>query len=341
MPEQSKCTMRDVARLAGVSTSTVSAVINETVAVSPQRKIRVLRAMEALDYEPDAIARSLKTGRTNAIGIIVPDITNAFYPEVIRAAEEAAQEAGYSVLLCDSSEDSNLEERHLSALFSRRVDGILLACCVNSRAQQTLSRRRVPAVFVDRLPPASMVNTVCTDNVQAGCLATEHLIGLGHKRIGLLAGHTALSPHHDRLEGFRKAMQEAHLPILDEYLMTGDVQFEDGFDAARRMLHLPVPPTAIMASNNKLLMGVLRAAEEQPLRIPQDVSVLGFDDYLWNEHFNPSLTAIAQPARQIGRKSFELLQQLISGPAAARDSPLHAVFPAELRVRRSTGAPRG
>jgi LacI family transcriptional regulator len=332
--------MRDVARLAGVSTSTVSAVINDTVTVSPERKSRVLDAMAALDYHPDAIARSLKTGKSNAIGVVVPDITNAFYPEVIRGAEEAAQAAGYSVLLCDSNEESAAEERHLSALFSRRVDGVLLACCVNSRAYELVARRHVPVIFIDRLPLTTAVNTVCTDNVLAGQLAAEHLIDLGHKRIGMLAGHLGLSPHHDRLEGFRKAMQEAHLPILDEYLISGNVQVEHGLEAGCRLLDLPVPPTAIIASNNKLLLGILQAVEERKIAIPKDLSVLGFDDYLWNNHFNPTLTAVAQHTHEIGRKSFELLLQLILQPEEETAPPLHIRIPAELRVRNSTAPPQ-
>jgi len=340
MPERARLTMRDVARLAGVSTSTVSAVINNTVAVSPRRKSRVLDAMAALDYQPDAIARSLKTGKSNAIGIIVPDITNAFYPEVIRGAEEAAQAAGYSVLLCDSNEASAVEERHLSALFSRRVDGVLLACCANSRAHELIARRHVPVVFIDRLPPSTAVNTVCSDNVRAGQSAAEHLISLGHKRIGMLAGHLDLSPHHDRLEGFRKAMQEAHLPILDEYLISGNVQVEDGVQAGHLLLDLAVPPTAIMASNNKLLLGVLQAVDERKMSIPQDLSVLGFDDYLWNNHFNPTLTAVAQHSHEIGKRAFELLLQLLLQPGDAVPSPIRVRIPTELRLRNSTAPPQ-
>jgi LacI family transcriptional regulator len=330
--------MRDVARLAGVSTSTVSAVINESVVVSPERKARVMSAMSALDYQPDAIARSLKTGRSNAIGVIVPDITNAFYPEVIRGVEVAAQAAGYSVLLCDSTEDRTVEERHLSALFSRRVDGVILACCVDSRANEIIARRHIPIIFIDRLPSSPATNSVCTDNVAAGQLATEHLIGLGHKRIGMLAGHLGLSPHHDRLEGFRKAMQEAHLPILDEYLIAGNVQVQDGVEAGHRLLNLPNPPTAIMASNNNLLLGVLQAVEERNIVIPKDLSVLGFDDYLWNMHFSPRLTAVAQPTAEIGRKSFELLHQLIQDPPEEDAAPMHVLIPAELRIRNSTAS---
>ena len=340
MNELAKYTMRDVARLAGVSTSTVSGVINDTVMVSPERKARVLAALAALDYHPDAIARSLKTGRSNAVGVVVPDITNAFYPEVIRGIEEAAQAAGYSVLLCDSNESNVVEERHLAALFARRVDGVLLACCADSRAIELISRRHLPAVFIDRVPLTTVVNSVCSDNVRAGQLATEHLISLGHERIGMLAGHLGLSPHRDRLEGFRKAMQEAHLPILDEYLISGDVQIENGLQDGRRLLALAAPPTAIMASNNKLLLGVLQAVNEKGISIPDDLSVLGFDDYSWNQHFSPTLTAVAQLTHEIGRRSFELLMQLILCSSERIPSPTRLFLPAELRIRNSTGAPR-
>jgi LacI family transcriptional regulator, galactose operon repressor len=340
MAERAKYTMRDVARLAGVSTSTVSAVMNGTVPVGADRKSRVQAAMAALDYQPDAIARSLKTGKSNAIGIIVPDITNAFYPEVVRGAEEAAQAAGYSVLLCDSNENYQSEDRHLSALFSRRVDGILLACCVDSRAHEAMARRRLPVVYIDRLPPAAGASTVCTDNVRAGQLAADHLIKLGHKRIGMLAGHLELSPHHDRLEGFRKAMQESHLPILDEYLISGNVQVEDGLAAGHRLLALANPPTAILASNNKLLLGILQAVDEKNIRIPEELSVLGFDDYLWNRHFNPTLTAVAQPTHEIGKKSFELLLELIRRNPEDISQPIQLRLSAELRVRNSTAPPR-
>jgi DNA-binding LacI/PurR family transcriptional regulator len=339
MPQRAKYTMRDVARLAGVSTATVSGVINCAATVSPERRSRVEMAMLALDYQPDAIARSLKTGKSNTIGIIVPDITNAFYPEVIRGAEEAALESGYSVLLCDSSENSQIEERHLSVLVSRRVDGILLVTSINSRAHEKIARQSVPIVFVDHLPPVTTAHTVCTDNVQAGQLAAEHLIHLGHRRIGMIAGSLTLSSHRDRLEGFRKAMQENHLPIFDEHLICGDAHVEDGLAAGHRLLDLSSPPTAIMATTYKLLLGLLQAADERGVVIPNELSVLGFDDYLWNRHFNPTLTAVAQTTHEMGKRSFELLRQLIQNPTEETTKPMHVLLPAELRVRKSTAAP--
>ncbi len=331
--------MRDVARLAGVSTSTVSAVVNGNVPVSPDRVTRVREAMLALDYHPDEVARSLKTGRTNVVGVVVPDITNAFYPEVIRGVEEAAQAAGYGVLLCDSNENPETEEKHLNTLLARRVDGVLLACCTESTAYATVVRRRFPVVFVDRLPPGAAESTVSTDNVHAGYLAARHLIELGHERIALLAGHLGLSPHRDRLEGFRKAMQESHLPIRDEYLICGGVQVENGIDSGRELLSLKVRPTAIMSSNHKLLLGLLQALDEHRVKVPAEVSVLGFDDYVWNRYSSPSLTAVAQDTCEIGRRSFELLLQMIAGPSGQAQPEEHIRLAAELRVRNSTAPP--
>jgi LacI family transcriptional regulator len=334
---RAKYTMRDVARLAGVSTSTVSAVINGSVPVSSARAEKVRAAMTALDYHPDEVARSLKTGRTNVVGVIVPDITNAFYPEVVRGVEEAAGKAGYSVLLCDSSEDARTEEKHLNTLFARRVDGVLLACCAHSTAYDTMVRRRFPMVFVDRVPAAAPEGTIATDNVGSGAMAARHLIALGHERIAMLAGNLELSPHRDRLEGFRKAMQETNLPIRDEYLISGGVQVQDGDDAGVQLLALHPRPTAIMVSNNQLFLGLLQALERRQVRIPEEVSVVGFDDHVWNAHFHPSLTAVAQATFEMGRRGFELLQRIMGRKPGEELPEKHVRLEAELRVRNSTG----
>jgi LacI family transcriptional regulator len=339
MNERKKSTISDVARLAAVSTSTVSAVINGVVAVSSRRKQRVLDAMAALDYQPDAVARGLKTGRTLAIGVVLPDITNAFYPELFRGIQDTASAAGYGVLLCDSNEDPRSEQDHLNMLFSRRVDGVLLACCHDSTAYATMPSRRFPVVFVDRIPPVGAEYSVSSDNVQAGYIATRHLIELGHERIAPIAGNLVLSTHHDRVEGFRKAMQESHLPILDEYMVRGDVQIEDGRFGCHHLLTLPVPPTAIIAGNFKLLLGALQAIETLGVRIPEELSILGFDDYVWNQHFNPSLTVVSQSAGEIGKRSFELLLQLMTGEGSLAPSERRIRLATELRVRNSTAPP--
>jgi LacI family transcriptional regulator len=338
MKIREKYTMKDVARLARVSTSTVSAVLNKNVPVSEDRKKRVERAMAALHYQPDEIARSLKKGRTRAIGVLVPDITNAFYPEVVRGVEEAALEHGYAVFLCDSQEDATRENDHLLALFSRRVDGVLLACCSNSNSYETLLRLRLPCIFVDRLPPAQGEGSVCTDNIQAGYEAARHLLDLGHRQIAMIVGLMSLSPHRDRLEGFRKAMQEANLPIRHEYLILGGVQVENGFDATRQLLRLETRPSAVMVSNNKLLLGFMQAIDEEKIKIPGQMSVLGFDDHGWNKYLSPSITSIAQPTFEMGRQAFGLLLNLINRDDVADVTGRHLRLPAELRKRDSTTA---
>jgi LacI family transcriptional regulator len=313
-------------------------VVNQNVPVSPERKERVLRAMAALHYQPDEIARSLKKGRTKAIGVVVPDITNAFYPEVVRGVEEAAFARGYAVFLCDSQEDASRENDHLLALFSRRVDGVLLACCNDSIAYETTLELHVPCVFMDRLPASKAEGTVSTDNVEAGSMAARHLLDLGHQRIAMIVGRLSLSPHRDRLEGFRKAMQEANLPIRDEYLVQGDVQIESGVDAARQLLRLEARPSAVIASNSKLLLGLLQAFDEEKVKVPQQISVVGFEDYAWNKYLSPSITTVAQPTFEMGRQAFGLLLQLMNRDEMTESTSRHLRLGAELRVRQSTAA---
>jgi LacI family transcriptional regulator len=340
LARRAKYTMHDVARLAGVSVSTVSALINGAPKVSDARSERIRRAMQALDYHPDHIARSLKVGRTHTIGVVIPDITNAFYPTVFRGIEDAARAAGYGVLLCNSNEDAEQERAHLSTLFSRRVDGVLLACSSGSTAHDASLYRRFPLVFVDRIPHGVVESAICTDNVEAGRIATEHLIDLGHRRIAILAGDLSLTPHADRLEGFRQAMQRAGLPVRDEYLCTGGMQIEDGRNWAARLVQHENAPTAIVASNSKLLLGLLRVTRERRIVAPRDLSILTFDDHDWSEYLDPPITAVFQPAYEIGGRAFELLRtRIMPGPAAADGgvTRLHS----ELRVRESTGAPKG
>jgi LacI family transcriptional regulator len=240
-------TMRDVARLAEVSVATVSAVANGTAVVSQKRAERVRKAMEALDYHADQIARSLKTGRTRVVGIILPDVTNPFFPEVIVGAEEIARAAGYSVILCNANEDPEQEQQQLNILFSHRVDGVLIACSDPAISFDRLMRRRFPIVCFDRIPPGFRGDTVTTDNFAGGYEATRHLIALGHKRIAVLVGRPGLSTHSRRLEGFRQAMSEARLPVPDERCLIGGMRPEMGYDTGRQLLKLPMPPTAIFA----------------------------------------------------------------------------------------------
>lgn len=341
MSEHVKVTIRDVARLAGVSIATVSAVINATAVVSPKRALKVREAMAALDYHPDQVARSLKVGRTQVVGVVMPDITNAFYPEVIRGVEHVAREEGYSVILCNSNEDPAQEQRHLNTLFSRRVDGVLIACSDASAAYESLGRKRFPIVFFDRLPIGVHRDAVGTDNLDAGYGATEHLLNLGHRRIALITGNLRHSTHRDRLEGFRAAMQKYHIAILKEYLCDGDLSVASGREAGLALLKLEHPPSAVISSNNKMLLGLMRAISESGLACPAQISVIGFDDYVWTEHFTPRLTVVAQNAFGIGSRSMEMLLNRIRSTGGNEAPDETVLLKAELRVRESTAPPAG
>lgn len=334
-------TIRDVARLAEVSLGTVSKVINKKGVVSPQLTQRVLHAMEVLDYHPDQIARSLKVRQSQTIGMVIPDITNPFFTEVIRGVENEARAHGYSLILCDSNEDPILEQANLNTLFSRRVDGVLLAPTDAQTAQDRLTRRRFPVVFFDRIPPGFTGSAVVTDNLGAAFEATQHLISLGHRRLAIIAGRLNLSNGLDRLEGFRKALQQAALPLRDEYLRHGDFQLESGYRCGLALLQLAVPPTAIFCCNNQMTLGLMRALVEMGLSCPGHVSVLGFDDFEWAAIFNPRLTTVAQPSFQVGKQAMQmLLRRMEAAKEGSQDEEEKiVVLKAELCVRDSTAAP--
>jgi LacI family transcriptional regulator len=338
---QRQFTMRDVARLAKVSVATVSAVINSKPVVSSKLKRRVQDAMEALDYHPDQVARSLKLGRTRVMGMLIPDVTNPFFTDLMCGVEDAARRNGYSVILCNSNENPEQERRHLSTLLSRRVDGVLLAPTDSHVASDRLVSRRFPLVFLDRSPLGFKGGAVVTDNFGAAHEATRYLIGLGHERIAIITGRLDLSNGIDRMEGFRKAMQEAHLPIRDEYVARGDFQLESGYTHGLELLQLPNPPTAIFSCNNKMTLGLMRAVAGLHVVCPQQVSVVGFDDFDWSATFNPRLTTVAQQTYEMGKQAMELLLRKIHLPDGNSyvESNQVVVLKAELRVRDSTAPP--
>lgn len=334
-------TMVDVARLARVSVATVSAVVNGKGRVSEERQTRVRDAMAALDYHPDHIARSLKIGKTHVIGMVVPDISNLFFLEVVQGLETEALQHGYSLILCNSGGSPQRERAQLSTLFSRRVDGVVLACTDSSSAYDGLIRRRFPLVFIDRVPVGFTGGAVVSDNVQGAYAATRHLIDLGHTRIAIIAGDLRLSSGLDRVEGFRKAMQAAHLLVREEYFSRGDFQIESGYRCGQELLRLAEPPTAILSCNNKMTLGLMRAASELRVPCPGRVSVLGFDDFEWAANFSPRLTTVAQPTLDIGRQAMKMLLGKLTPSVGDPETPTDSliVLETELRIRESTAPP--
>ena len=334
-------TIRDVARLAKVSTATVSFVSNGKERVSEPLKRRVMDAMEALDYHPNQVARSLKASRTHTIGMVIPQITNPFFAEIMRGVEDEASKCGYSVIFCNSNEDPELERQRLNTLFARRVDGVLLSSGNALPVEDRLVKRRFPLVFVDRTPPAFSGTAVISDNLGASREATRYLINLGHTRIAIITGPLDLPICTERLEGFRRALQEAGLPLPDEYLKCGDFRSESGYRNGCELMRVPNPPTAVFCCNNTMTLGLMRALGELNIPCPERVSVLGFDDFEWVASFRPQLTAVAQPTYEMGKLATEMLvRKMQQKKGEAEDSKEQViVLPNELRIRDSTAPP--
>lgn len=340
-PSSTPCTLRDVARLAGVSIGTVSAVINNKGTAGAEAKKRVEDAMARLDYRPDTLARALKTGRSHAVGLVVPDVTNPFFTDAMAGIEAMARSRGYSVLLCNSNEDPDQELRNLKFLQSRRVDGVVLACASGNVAYDPLILRRCPIVLMDRVPASGYSGrAVLVDNVEAAATATKHLIGLGHTRIAIIGGRMDLTVGSGRLAGFRKAHDEAGLPIREEYVQHGDFHAESGYQCGMKLMSLREPPTAIFACNNSMTLGVMRALAQKGVPCPDRASVLAFDDFPWAEYFTPQLTTVAQPVFELGRNAMRLLFAAVEPDVEPElKDTKQIVLKAELRIRQSTARP--
>ncbi len=338
MRKQNPYTMRDVARLAGVSISTVSAVVNNKGIVGPELTAVVQKAIAAMNFSPHAGARGLRIGRTHILGLVVQDITNPFFVEALRGVEDEAIQHGYEVLVCNSNDQPDLELRHLNALHTQRVDGVLLAPADSYAARHALIPDRAPIVFVDCVPMRAQVNCIVTDNFDACHRAMRYLIDLGHQRIAVICGRFVHSTSLDRVEGCRKAMQQANLPIREESLRHGDSHIESGFRIGLSMFQSVDPPTAIFTLNNRMALGVLRALRELGIPCPERVSVMSFDDADWAEVLSPALTAIGQPTYDMGRAAVDLLLKSIQARKDGTESePRRILLNSTLRVRGSTG----
>ena len=293
-------TIREVAQLAGVSPSTVSHVINGTRFVSADARGRVRAAMEQLDYRPNALARSLRRGETLTLGMILPDSANPFFAEVGHHIEQAAFEAGYNVVLCNTEGDLEKERLYVDLLLEKQVDGIIfVAAGDRSESVAALIQTGVPLVIVDRDLKDVPADTVLTDNLQGGYLGTRHLIGAGHERIACITGPSHLTPSADRVTGYRRALAEAGIPVDESLLVRGDFHAQSGELAALQLLTGPHPPSAILACNDMMAIGVLHAAATLGLRVPADLAVIGYDDIELASFAVPSLTTVAQPKEQM------------------------------------------
>ena len=313
---------------------TVSRVINNSGYIHQKTRARVEQAIAELGYVPNALARSLRFKQTKTLALILTDITNPFFTTLARGVEDVASERGFSVIFCNTDESRDEEAEYLNVVASKQVDGILLVPAFSSHDSVDFLRDcAIPFVVLDRRIPDLKVDMVRCDSVEGAYQLTRHLIDLGHRRIVALSGSQAVTTAADRITGYRRALAESGLEDqAAEYYGVFGVQ--SGYEMTQQALALKPPPTALFAANNFIAVGALRALREAGMRVPNDISVVSFDDLPEANIIDPFLTVVSQPAYEIGRKATELLLDRIAekGPA----EPQEIILPTELIVRRSS-----
>ncbi|MET8816340.1 LacI family DNA-binding transcriptional regulator [Streptomyces sp. NPDC004549] len=335
-------TMADVARHAGVSVATVSHVLNATRPVRPATRDAVLRAIDELGYIHNSLARSLVTSRTRSVGLAVSAISNPYFTEILQGVEAEALAAGYGLLIADPHDDPAHELSVVRMLHERRVDGVIVAPSAQPSALlDYLARAAVPAVFLDRLVDEAaepVYDQVCAEGAAPVRELVEHLASLGHRRIAMVAGLAGLSTTTERIEGYREGLRAAGLPRDPGLLAHGSSASEGARLATERLLSGSARPTALIAANNAMTIGALQALRDADLRIPEDIALVSFDDFEWADLFSPSLTAVRQPSREVGRAALRLLLERLDAPErAARTVRL----PCAVVHRTSCGCPPG
>lgn len=330
-------TIHEVAARAGVSVATVSRWLSGQHVRAADA---VQRAVDELGYRPNISARSLRTGRRGVIGVIVPDITNPFFASIVKGLEQALPGREYRMLLASSSESAELEAAIVADL-AGRVDGFILVPAVESdTAPAELRSAGVPAVLLDReVTGAELHDVVLVDNKQGARTAAEHLVGLGHRRIAAIHGPRDTTPGRERRVGFEQALSEAGVAIDPELDREGDFRESSGQRLATELMQLPDPPTAIFSANNLMTVGALKALQTLEAVIPDDVSVIGFDDIILGSLLHPPLTCVARPVEEQGAVSMRILLDRLAHPADRRP-PQRIVMDAHLELRASTAPPR-
>jgi len=334
----SNVTIRDVAQRAGVSPMTVSRVINESELVSADTRRRVEDAITELGYVPSRLARGLSAKRTGTLAVIVPDVANPFFTLIVRGAEEVARRAGYRAILCDTRADLTVEREVIEEMLAHRVEGILIAP-VSDRSREHLRRLTafdVPFVLVDRTVPGVEADAVLGDSEEGAQRLVEHLLSLGHRRVGMIVESDDVSTARDRRIGYEAALRAAGIPAAAELVARASVDPSGGYVGMRRLLALDEPPTAVFTVNNLVALGAIEAVRSAGLEVPDDVALVCFDDIEYASRLYPFLTVMEQPAETFGTLSSQLLLERIENRAPER--PRVVVLPAQFVVRRSCGA---
>jgi LacI family transcriptional regulator, galactose operon repressor len=334
----SNTTIRDVARLSGVSPMTVSRVINESERVSPETRRRVEQAISELGYVPSRLARGLSRQRTGTLAVIVPDVANPFFTAIVRAAEEVARRADYNVILCDTRADLSVERDVIEELLAHRVEGGVIAP-VSDRSDTHLRRLAefgVPFVLIDRTVPGVDCDVVLGDSSGGARKLVEHLLSLGHRRIGFIVESDDVSTARDRRRGYEEALNAAGIALEPALVANATADPSGGSAGMSRLLELEERPTAVFTVNNLAAVGAIEAVRAAGLEVPDDIALVCFDDIEYASRLYPFLTAMEQPAQTLGTLGTQLLLERIEGRGPERRHEV--VLPGEFIIRKSCGA---
>jgi len=305
-------TIKDVAEKAGVSTATVSHVINETRFVSESTKEKVIQSMKELNYKPNKLASSLRSKKSNIIGFIVPDIANFFFTGIAHYIEKELKQRGYSLFISNSDENIENEKQQFEKLKAHFVDGIIVAPAKGDHSflVDMNKENECPIVFIDRKPDNIKGVSILVDNVNGSYKAITHFIEKGHKKIGIITGLPGITSTYERLEGYKKALADNNIPIKNGYIKIGDSRFDSGYKLTKELVK-NTDISALYVTNNLMCVGAMEYLNDKDITIPDDIAIIGFDDYKWASITNPPLSVISQPIKKIGESTVKELMSLI------------------------------
>lgn len=329
-------TMKDVANRAKVSVATVSSVINGNKYVSPELKERVLQAIKELNYKPNAVARSLKKNATNTIGVILTDILNPYYPEMVKGIDDVALENDFNLILCNTSNDCKRFKAYLDLMIEKRVDGLLLANISDHEELKEVRNSGIPYLLVNRKPSDYEGDFVTIDNHQSSVLSVRHLYEHNYKTIAFFGGDPGVSTARERKEGFLEAMKQLGLAIHEDLIFAGNYTQDSGYKMAKQIIQqCKVLPDAICSSSDLMAFGAYKAFKEHGIRIPEDIAIIGNANNAFSEDFSVPLTTVSHPIYEMGRLGMETLLAKIKNPS--EQEKVQVLLETSLITRRSCG----
>lgn len=328
--------IKDIAREAGVSHSTVSRALADSPLVKPATKERIHRLAISMGYSPNTVARSLVRRRTETLGLVVSTVADPYVAEVVRGIEETAFDNGFGVLLCESSNNRDREIAAVKMLREKRVDGIVVsASTVGDFYMPLLDELHIPIVLVNREQGTEYAYSIVTDDIHGGALAVEHILNFGHRRIGLITGPEHSQSSSNRLQAYRETIESRGIVFEPDLVAHGDGRTDGGFTGAEALISISQPPTAIFCYNDLTAIGAIRAVKKHGLRVPQAVSIVGFDDIPFAEFIDPPLTTVRQHRYTMGRLATEMILDLLNG----RSPEANIYMKGDLVVRESCAPP--